>query len=82
MAQTKFGIDQIKIETPMWATWVFRIVFVLTGVATFVVASDPGIPNEIKLRVAVYLKALDMAVLGMSKLFGVQVQEDQEADKK
>ena len=62
-------------ETPMWAKMVFRIVAVLTTVALFIVAGDPGIHDDIKVRIAVYLKGLDMAVLGVSKLFGITTKE-------
>lgn len=73
---TKFGINQVNTETPKWASWVFRIVFLLTTVATFVIAGDDNISNEVKVRIGVYLKALDMFIYGLSKMFGVQVKDE------
>jgi hypothetical protein len=58
--------------TPMWATWIFRIVFVLTGVATFIIASDPGITESLKVRLGVYLKGFDMLVWGVTRAIGIE----------
>lgn len=71
----KVGIDQIKNETPQWALWMFRITIILTTVATFIIASDPAISDDLKVRIGVYLKGLDMIVLGFSKLFGVEPEK-------
>lgn len=73
MANT-FGPKAIVKQTPMWAKWMFRIVFILTTAATFVIASDPGIPDALKVRIGVYLKGFDMLVFGFSKLFGEEVE--------
>jgi hypothetical protein len=62
--------------TPMWATWLFRIVFILTGVVTFIVLSDPGISDALKIRLSVYLKGLDMAVWSITRMIGVEVARD------
>lgn len=72
MTKTKqtFGIEALKQDTPNWAKWVFRITFILTTVATFVIASDPAISADLKVRIGVYLKGLDMFIYGVSKLFG------------
>jgi hypothetical protein len=70
-----FGFDAITQETPIWAKWVFRIVFLLTTVATFVIAADPAIADDLKVRLTVYLKALDMIVFGLSKLFGIELKK-------
>lgn len=72
---TKIGISQIKSETPSWAKWMFRIVFILTTAATFIIASDPAIPDEMKVRIGVYLKGLDMIIYGISKMFGIEKEE-------
>ncbi|SEV89032.1 hypothetical protein SAMN05428988_0169 [Chitinophaga sp. YR573] len=78
MPDTKFGLDQVGNETPKWSKWMFRITIILTTVAAFVIAADPGIPDIIKVRIGVYLKGLDMLVLGFSKMFGVEVQDTTE----
>lgn len=73
-----FGLKQINKKTPRWAIWLFRIVFLLTTIATFIIASEPEsvITNELKVRIGIYLKALDMLVFGLSKMVGVEVKEE------
>lgn len=73
MAETKFGVSQLTSKTPQWANIVFYVVFTLTTAAAFVVASDPAIPDGIKIRIGVYLKAFDFVVLTISKMFGVTI---------
>jgi hypothetical protein len=65
-----------KKPTPLWATWTFRIVFILTGVITVVIAGDPGIANDLKIRLGVYLKGLDMAIWGITRAIGIDVSRD------
>lgn len=73
MAQVKTKtVLSFSKETPMWAKWTFRIVFAVTTVAAFVIAADPAINAEAKVRIGVYLKGLDMLVYLISKGFGVQ----------
>lgn len=78
MVKTKsvrpFTQKAIVSETPQWAKWTFRIVFAITGVATFIIAGDPSIPDETKVRIGVYLKGVDMLIFGLSKMFGVSVE--------
>jgi len=78
MTETKFGLNQVGNVTPQWAKWMFRITITLTTVAAFIIASDPGIPDDIKVRITVYLKGLDMLVLGISKMFGVQIKDGEQ----
>ncbi len=73
--KTQFGKKAIGLETPLWAKWIFRVFMILSGAATFIVASDPNIPNDIKISVAVWLKGADMVVFGISKMFGISVDE-------
>jgi hypothetical protein len=72
--KTKFGKNAIGLETPLWAKWVFRVFMILSGAATFIVASDPHIPSDIKVSVAVWLKGADMAIFGLSKMFGISIE--------
>lgn len=62
--------------TPMWATWVFRIVFVMTGVATFIIAADPAISESTKIRLGIYFKGFDMFIWGVTRAIGVEVTRD------
>jgi hypothetical protein len=70
-----FTAKAIVSETPEWAKWTFRIVFAITGVATFIIAGDPSIPDDLKVRIGVYLKGIDMFVFTVSKMFGVEVKK-------
>lgn len=74
----EFGMEQIKEKTPLWAKWVFRIVFLLTTIATFVIAFEPAISDLAKIRIGVYLKGLDMFVFGLSKMFGVTLKTNED----
>lgn len=74
---TAFTKEAIKSVKPKWASWLFRSTAIITTVLILVVASDPGIPDEIKIRAGVYLKGLDMLVLGFSNMFGIKIQEDE-----
>ncbi|WP_123849205.1 hypothetical protein [Chitinophaga lutea] len=68
-------VISIEKPTPKWATWVFRIVFLLTTAATFIIGSDPGIPAEIAVRIGVYLKAADLVVWSLSRMVGIQEEK-------
>lgn len=71
--KTVFSLNK---PTPMWATWVFRGVFVLTGVITFIVAAEPALADDIKIRLGIYLKGIDMLVWGLTRIIGVEVSRD------
>jgi len=77
MARTQFGtIEAIVSKTPMWAKITFGIVTVLTTVASFIIAGDPKIDNDTKVQIMNYLKGADLIVFGISKMFGVQHDDD------
>lgn len=57
--------------TPMWATWMFRIVFALTTVATFIIAGDDAIPDALKVRIGLYLKGFDVFIWTVARGLGV-----------
>lgn len=69
-------VISLNKPTPAWATWVFRVVFILTGVVTFIVLSDPGISDGVKIRLSVYLKGLDMLVWSLTRMIGVDVSRN------
>lgn len=68
----KFGPDGIMNATPIWAKWVFRATTIFTTAIAFVVAGDPSIPDMLKVRILLYLKGIDIVVLGLSKMFGIE----------
>lgn len=70
-----FGIDQLDNRTPLWAKNAFRITLLLTSVATFIIAGDAKIDAELAVQIGVYLKGLDLLVFGLSKMFGVEIEE-------
>ena len=80
MTKTTFGTDNVKQKTPLWAKWVFRVVFLLTTIATFLIAADPAISDVVKVRIGVYLKGLDMLVFGLSKMVGVTLNNKEDAN--
>jgi len=55
----------------MWATWTFRIVFLLTTAATFILAGDADLPAKFVVKIGVYLKALDLTIWSLSRMIGV-----------
>lgn len=70
-SDTKVQFGALNAPTPLWATWVFRIVFILTTAAVFLIGQTALISAPAKVEIMVWLKTLDMVVLGISKLFGV-----------
>ena len=79
--ETQKTVISIQHPTPSWANWVFRIVFLLNKVVIAIVASDPGIDAETKVRIGLYLSGLDTFVWGISRTFGVKIQDDELKDK-
>ena len=83
MAKPAFGtVEALKADTPQWAKWMFRILILLTTIVTFIIASDPKIPDELKVRIGVYLKGADMFVLGIAKMFGVSTDTENDNEIK
>jgi hypothetical protein len=61
--------------TPAWATWVFRVVFLLTTAATIILAAEPGISDEVKVKLGEYMKAFDFVVWGIARGIGVKKED-------
>lgn len=77
MKQSKFGTSQITNETPKWAKWVFRAVFLLTKIIAGYVAATTLIPESAKYEITLFLTLIvDPLAFGFSKLFGVRIEED------
>ncbi|MBK7110460.1 MAG: hypothetical protein KA954_12010 [Chitinophagales bacterium] len=57
--------------TPLWATWTFRIVFLLTTAATIIIAGETHIPDDVKTRIFLYMKGLDFVVWGIGRGLGI-----------
>ena len=61
--------------TPMWATWIFRSVFLLTTAATFVIAGKENLDNAIKVQIFLYMKAGDFVIWGLAKGVGIKKED-------
>lgn len=68
---TTWGFGSLVKDTPMWAKVATAIMILLTTVACFAISGDPGIPDQLKVRLMVYLKALDMLTYGIMRMFGI-----------
>lgn len=68
-------------ETPVWAKWLFRIVFALTtGLTAYIAASNLFSP-EVKYETTLILKLLvDPLVYAASKMFGVKRYDKPDTD--
>ncbi len=76
--QTRFGLNQVTVQTPQWATWMFRITFLLTTVITGWIAATNLFPQATKYEITIFLKVVvDPLIWGLSKMFGVQVKTDE-----
>jgi hypothetical protein len=80
MAQSKTVLS-FKKPTPAWATWIFRVVFLLTTAATIVIAADPDIKDKTKVKISVYLKAFDFVIWGVGRGLGVEKKNFDEEEK-
>lgn len=69
--KVKFGA--ITSPTPQWARWMFRGTAIITSVVALTIAADPAIANDLKIRILLYLKGIDLIVLGFANMFGIQV---------
>lgn len=72
-----FGISQIKNHNPKWVKITFAIVILLTTAATFLIASEPRIPNGLKVEIGVYIKTFEIIVFGLSKMFGIEIDKQE-----
>ena len=73
METTKFGLSQIGNKTPLWAKWIFRVVFLITTVTISWLAATDIIPEAQKYEITLFLKVvLDPLAYGLSKMFGIE----------
>lgn len=71
-----FTKKAIENPTPTWAKNMFRITFVLTGALTIFVAGSNLISEEIRYEIMLGIKSLDVIVYGVSKMFGVEKEDN------
>lgn len=72
-----FSVKALNSTTPKWAKNMFRVTLLLTSVASYVIVSDETVAAETAERIILYLRALDLLVYGLSKMFGVEIQENE-----
>lgn len=72
------GMKGINNPTPMWATWIFRIVFLLTTAATFIIAGDVRIDGGTKAQIFMYMKAFDFVIWGLGRGIGIEKSQFEE----
>lgn len=75
MSEEKTVIS-IAAPTPMWATWLFRIVFVLTSAASIWIAATQLVSDANKAEIMLALKCLDVIVWGVGRMLGVKKDEE------
>jgi len=70
--QVRFGFKSLNHPTPNWAKTAFGVATVLTTAAAAWVAGTAMLPEAVKVEWVLALKVLDLILLGVSKLFGIQ----------
>lgn len=75
MAEVKKTVLSVAKDTPKWAKWTYRVVFAVTTGAAFIVASDNHIDAELRIRIGLYLKGIDMIIYTILQGFGVSKYE-------
>lgn len=74
-SQVKFGFGQITNPTPSWAKWAFRVFFYVTSLATVIITMTGDIPDSIALEITKWVSIANMAVHGLSKMFGIDISD-------
>lgn len=80
MANTKtvIGSEGLKHPTPVWATWLFRVEFVLNKVALYVLGSTSLVsPDNVK-ESLIWIAALDMLIWGLARFIGEKKESYEE----
>jgi hypothetical protein len=71
-----FTVKALKNQTPAWANNMFRITFILTSALTIFLAGTNLFSEEVKYETMLALKTLDAVIYGLSKMFGIEIQEE------
>lgn len=71
-----FGVGQISNPSPVWATWVFRIVLYAASITTFIVTTAKGIPDSVAINIASYCSMATMVAHALSKMVGIDITKD------
>lgn len=68
-------VASFKYPTPMWATWIFRVVFLATLAATIIISGDPAIEDGTKVRIFLYMKGFDALIWGLGRGIGIKKED-------
>ena len=71
-----FTAKAIMADTPKWAKNMFRITFFLTKAVVAFIAGTNLIDESVKYEISLGLQSLDVIVFGLSKMFGVEKEEN------
>lgn len=80
MVKTKtlrpFSKKAIVSETPQWAKWMFRTVYLATKVSIGYIAATNIFTPDQKYEITIFLTlVIDPFFFGLSKMFGVEVKD-------
>jgi len=74
-SETKVSFLAVSATTPDWAKWIFRGTLLVTSVLTIWIASTALISEANKLEIILVFKALDALAFGLSKMFGITLDD-------
>jgi len=61
--------------SPIWATWTFRIIFLANKAATVLIAAEDMFTDKMKIKIFLYMSAVDLFVWGIAKGLGVKKKD-------
>jgi len=68
-------VVSFNLPSPVWATWVFRIVFLLTTAAGVWVAATGMIATQNKVEILLAMKVFDVLIWGIGRGLGVKKED-------
>lgn len=72
---TTFGIPSLSRPTPMWVTWVFRVVLILTTAFSAWVAVTGLLQPSAKVEILLLAKGIDFTVWGLGRFVGIKRED-------
>jgi hypothetical protein len=72
-----FTKKALQSDTPLWAKNIFRVTFIITTAFSLFLAGTGLFTEEVKYELILALKAIDALLYGVSKMFGVEIREEQ-----
>lgn len=69
---THFGTKKaILAKTPSWANNIIAVTVIITGVLQYIIQEDKSIEVMLGEKLGLYLNAINMLAVALSRLFGV-----------